>query len=168
MQIRFSGVQSKRLKSRIREAINICADNFFDKRIKRNLKIQVKMEDLRKYNTLAEVEVLEHETIYPREFLIALNSKQTHFAHILCMMHEMVHVKQFAKAELVESARNSKLSKYKGEWIDTSKVHYYDLPWEVEAHGREKGLVLQYINTAKSLTKLEKKKWRDKLVSRDQ
>ena len=168
MQIRFSGVSSNKLKSRIREAINICADNFFDKRIKRNLKIQVKMEDLRRHNILAEVEVLEHETIYPREFLIALNQKQSHYTNILCVMHEMVHLKQFAKAELVESARNSKLSKYKGEWVDTSKVNYYDLPWEIEAHGREKGLMLQYIGTGKTITKKEKEKWRQKMILRDQ
>ena len=46
--------------------------------------------------------------------------------------------------------------------VNTEKVNYWDCPWEIEAHGREKGMMLKYINFSKVLTEDEKKKWKEK------
>jgi hypothetical protein len=50
--------------------------------------------------------------------------------------HEMVHVKQYAKGELTEQSWQGKLINPKQE--------YWDQPWEIEAHGREVGLFIQW------------------------
>jgi hypothetical protein len=56
----------------------------------------------------------------------------------------MVHVKQYAKRELRQlPSTNNEVCKWLGkryEW----EMHYWDRPWEIDAHGREKGLVIDY------------------------
>jgi len=55
----------------------------------------------------------------------------------------MVHVKQYARGELRENYGVGK-HLWKGAWVN-SNIDYYDLPWEIEAHGRETGLFIRYI-----------------------
>jgi len=53
--------------------------------------------------------------------------------------HEMVHVKQYARRELHPST-----DKWMGKTYNPKKVSYWDLPWEIEAHGRETGLFVRW------------------------
>ena len=64
--------------------------------------------------------------------------------------HEMVHVKQYARRELHPSKEA-----WLGKTINPKKVSYWDLPWEIEAHGREVGLFVRYCEE----NKLGKHKW---------
>ena len=50
----------------------------------------------------------------------------------------MVHVKQFAKGEMVDVVRANKI-RWHGVDFDDEDKSYYDQPWEIEAHGREMG-----------------------------
>lgn len=74
-----------------------------------------------------------------------LNKKQT----LLAIAHEMVHVKQYARGELKDYLRTNRC-KWKGEFFDEG-LWYWDLPWEIEAHGREKGLYISFIEIMRSL-----------------
>tara|TARA_B100000424_G_scaffold271197_1_gene272941 strand:+ start:267 stop:728 length:462 start_codon:yes stop_codon:yes gene_type:complete len=91
----------------------------------------------------------------PRNFDIELNNSLKLRPFLETIAHEMVHVKQYARNELVENAGVGK-HLWKGAWIG-DEVDYYDLPWEIEAHGRETGLFIRYIQKhnlcAKSWTK---------------
>jgi hypothetical protein len=53
--------------------------------------------------------------------------------------HEMVHVKQYARREL-HPVHNT----WCGKTYNPEKVSYWDLPWEIEAHGRETGLFIRW------------------------
>jgi hypothetical protein len=53
--------------------------------------------------------------------------------------HEMVHVKQYARKELSPYG-----SVWCGKTYNPKKVSYWDLPWEIEAHGREVGLFVRW------------------------
>ena len=53
--------------------------------------------------------------------------------------HEMVHVKQYARREL-HPVHNT----WCGKTYNPKKVSYWDLPWEIEAHGREVGLFVRW------------------------
>jgi hypothetical protein len=57
----------------------------------------------------------------------------------------MVHVKQYALGEMKDSRISLDLVYWRGEEYDSSKVHYYDWPWEIEAAGRETGLYVRYM-----------------------
>ena len=62
---------------------------------------------------------------------------------LLSVAHEMVHVKQFTRKELEHtSSINRQL--WRGKNYNT-KNRYYDLPWEIEAYGREFGLFTMWI-----------------------
>jgi hypothetical protein len=56
----------------------------------------------------------------------------------------MVHVKQFTRKELKHS-EFVHIAIWKGRRWCTHKTHYYDLPWEIEAHGMEVGLFDRWV-----------------------
>ena len=57
--------------------------------------------------------------------------------------HEMVHAKQFARGELYESTRTNK-HRWQGKWLFKEPWVIGILPGEIEAHGRECGLFIQW------------------------
>jgi len=80
-----------------------------------------------------------------KEFTITVDPALGKRNMLLALAHEMVHVKQYAKGELKDYVKSNK-SKWKTEIIDPDKVDYWDFPWEIEAHGREKGLYIRYLS----------------------
>ena len=74
-----------------------------------------------------------------REFEIEIDKKQTLRKMLETVAHEMVHVKQFARREL-----HPHNDDWYGKTYNPKKVSYWDLPWEVEAHGRECGLFIRW------------------------
>jgi len=79
-----------------------------------------------------------------KEFKITIDPSLGKRNMLLALAHEMVHVKQYAKGELRDYLKTTK-SRWKSEIIDPEEVDYWDHPWEIEAHGREKGLYVRYI-----------------------
>jgi len=59
---------------------------------------------------------------------------------ILTLMHELVHVKQYANSEMFDYVDGR--TRWKGSVYDNAKdmESYYDSPWEIEAYGRTEGL----------------------------
>ena len=64
--------------------------------------------------------------------------------------HEMVHVKQYARRELHPVNET-----WCGKTYNPKTTDYWDLPWEIEAHGREVGLFVRWAEKYK----LGNKKW---------
>jgi hypothetical protein len=83
--------------------------------------------------------------ILPRHFYIEVEKTQTPKMLLQTLGHELTHAKQFALGELKYPKRNLAVSKWKGESITDSDIDYWDMPWEIEAHGREIGLYMQFI-----------------------
>lgn len=83
---------------------------------------------------------------YTREFVIgidrALNKKET----LLALAHEMVHLKQYAKGEMKDIWRPTRMVKWQGERYLHEQMDYWEQPWEIEAYGREKGLYFKFLN----------------------
>ena len=59
------------------------------------------------------------------------------------LAHEMVHVKQYARREMNDWVIEDKFYKWKGDFVPES-TDYWDLPWEIEANGREVGLFIRW------------------------
>ena len=85
-----------------------------------------------------------------RQFEIEIDKTQPLRRLLETVAHEMVHVKQYARRELHPSKEA-----WLGKTINPKKVSYWDLPWEIEAHGREVGLFVRYCEE----NKLGKYKW---------
>ena len=105
---------------------------------------------------LTEKESLSGDAIWedesckrPREFTIRVDSTQTKQDMLCTIAHEMVHVKQYARGELKDFSRTIKMCKWKGKTIDLRSLDYYDHPWEIEAHGREKGLFIRWFEQSR-------------------
>lgn len=89
----------------------------------------------------------EDDNHRPREFTIEVNAaKHIRLRRMLeTVTHEMVHVKQFAKGEMKDLiSRPANIRKWMGKEIDTNEISYWDLPWEIEAYGREAGLFVRW------------------------
>lgn len=82
----------------------------------------------------------------PREFEIRIDNCLDNTIFLRTILHEMVHVKQYAKGEMRDLVRvSSRTVKFRDEKILTDKMQYWDYPWEIEAHGREHGLMIQFV-----------------------
>lgn len=91
----------------------------------------------------------EDDWYKPREFKFELNANQGKRKQLLALAHEMVHVKQYARGEMVDDLTGA-VRKWQGKFVKKGGTalgeyeNYYDLPWEIEAHGREFGLYEMY------------------------
>lgn len=78
----------------------------------------------------------------PRHFELEINSGVRLRRMLETVAHELVHAKQYARGELYQGIRVNKY-RWQGEWLEDN-VDYWDLPWEIEAHGREVGLFVRW------------------------
>jgi hypothetical protein len=74
-----------------------------------------------------------------REFELEVDKTQSMRKLLETVAHEMVHVKQYARREM-----NPHSDDWLGKTYNPKKVSYWDLPWEIEAHGREVGLFIRW------------------------
>ena len=65
------------------------------------------------------------------DFLIEINSRMREVSIIKTVLHEMIHVKQYAEGRLTQT-----------EWMGRPHpdLPYRELPWEIEAYAREQEL----------------------------
>jgi len=83
-----------------------------------------------------------------RDFTITIDPNLGKRNTLLVLAHEMVHVKQYAKGEMKDYVRMNRV-KFNGKVYDDDKLDYWDHPWEIEAHGRERGLYYRFLNSMK-------------------
>lgn len=111
--------------------------------------------DIRLINRLREKESLagdcswEDSSYRPKHFTIRADSSQTLQEMLETVAHEMVHVKQYYRGELKDYSGNITRCKWKGEVVECDKINYYDHPWEIEAHGRERGLFIRWFEQSR-------------------
>lgn len=68
-------------------------------------------------------------------FIMDLDSRLSMEKLIEVVAHEMVHIKQFVRGQLITKGRSVF---WLGQKVLRSKVHYYDQPWEKDAWSKEK------------------------------
>ena len=131
------------------------ADLIPSERLRNNVSINV---HLKHHEEDGEAMLEEYANRYrPREFKVIVDHHRaeiddygrtrtdTEWGHTILriLAHELVHVKQYIMGEL--SWRNSGLL-WRGRNFDPDNVmDYYELPYEIEAHGREYGLLVGFL-----------------------
>ena len=101
----------------------------------------------------------------PREFTITLAAFSEINEVLLLLAHEMVHVKQWARGETKDYVAGPRFRRFNGILYDTDVIDYWDLPWEIEAYGRERGLYIRYCEYVEA-EKNDKEKSYSKIVAR--
>lgn len=154
-------ITTKNLKNRrkmVKEAIAWYADRLLGKRLARNISIHVIGHDSLisdEYNGLCMWTDPDPNMSRLREFEIELNLDLDDKTLLTVIAHEMVHVKQWARAEMREVFAPFYINGYKAYTVRAVKfrgvivgsdVTYYDFPWEKEAYGMEKQLYKEYKN----------------------
>ena len=128
---------------------NFVIDKFFNKNKKDKLDITIVFNKEMFKNTKQYGTCIWEDTHYrPTEFTIEIDTEQSMGLMLNTLAHELVHVKQWAKGEFYELQRSA-LYKFNGSTFDSEKMDYWDYPWEIEAHGRAIGLVVQWVNANK-------------------
>lgn len=151
MQVNFPKRVSAARKQELTEACEFYANILMDPRIVRGLNIDIVV--VKEHDMMGECENDDDER-YPRFFTITLRDRRGDDDIIKTLAHEMVHVKQYARRELVSGIMVAAkggfkiTTKWQGDvWKPKSKEDdYYDSPWEIEAYGREVGLYKRWID----------------------
>lgn len=112
------------------EKLNLADDVFVHIKIKKKLK-----------GIYGYCEYLPETSYILKTFLVVLEKGQQ---SVEILAHEMVHVAQYARGDLVDGNAHSI---WRGEKFEATKVgseQYYFSPWEVEAYGLSYGLTQLY------------------------
>ena len=132
-------------------------------RLRKNLTIDV---HLRRHSAEGEAMLAETANPYrPREFKVIINHHaleidhygrtrdMTEWAHevLKTLAHELVHVKQYVMGELKYTTHGMvyKRTTYSPETI----FDYFETPYEIEAYGREVGLLVNFLAKWKEIEK---------------
>lgn len=89
------------------------------------------------------------EEVSPREFEMNIDSSMNIHGILRALAHECVHIKQFVKREMSDVNLGCNFTKWKGKIYNIKKTSYWDLPWEIEAYGREIGLYEEFVRINK-------------------
>ena len=128
------GHSDERFNEYVQRASQFYAEQLFPKQLLRHIVVSIKFNkhldafgysSIEKRNTKGKA----------REFLIELHPYITGKEILKTLAHEFVHVKQYVYEEL-----NEEQTQWQGQPFDSDAVDYYELPWEIEAYGREAGL----------------------------
>ena len=134
------------------------------KRLRDNIMIDIHMkhhsnegeaklhEDTNRYRPRAFRIYLDHHRMETNEFTGETRTDMEWFVEILkTLAHEIVHVKQYVLGEL--RSRDVGL-RYKGINHEAMNLmEYFELPYEIEAYGREKGLLYGFMVTWNNIEK---------------
>jgi len=111
----------------------------------------VPVEEMCGFSALCtQVEPDEYDIEFKQEFSLLMK--------MISISHEMVHVRQYYNKELAHRMRAGKWTTFwrrKAQPLNEDNYTYWDQPWEIEAHGLEKGQVIQWAMDTGHI----KKKW---------
>lgn len=142
MRVSVKGANAPLFRKHLKWATEYYASKLMSKRMIESLDIKVKLKPNLEDNVDGSCSFADHDDGI-RYFEIELDSVNSERQILLNLAHEMVHVKQFALGEMKDGI-SSAYTYWQGAQISEEQVDYWDQPWEIEAHGREKGLFTRF------------------------
>lgn len=151
IDIQINGTAKNIDRDKMHAAIEFLAIKLMGRRLTNNIGIEVTLtKGLRRKKRAYAFCAVADDNYRPRYFDIEIDADLSQKVTLEALAHELVHVKQYARGELRESYVASRTKVFwKGNRVDADSIDYWELPWEIEAHGRERGLYLylmQYFN----------------------
>jgi hypothetical protein len=144
MHLKTTGRPSKIPLPLCKKAVKFFANRLLGKRLYDSITVHLLFDkNLSKTNEYAYCD-WEDKSYKGKQFTITIDPSLHKKNMLLTLAHEMVHVKQYAKGELKDYVRLNKV-RFKDEIIESNKVDYWELPWEIEALGREIGLYYKFL-----------------------
>lgn len=146
MQIKIKGENKKISLKELRFATKWMSSLIMSSQLLKGLQLTITFKSEK--GLAGSTEITDYENRLPKEFIIRLDPTEHRTQTLRTLAHELVHVKQFARGEMVELIRTN-YTKWNKQYIKESKFDYFDLPWEIEAFGREYGMYRRYIDHIK-------------------
>ena len=135
---------NKAVRKLVESAAWYYAEKLMGKRTIANLDISINLKkNLVKDINCEGTATWEDDNIWPKEFLIEIDAGEKIRNLLITLAHEMVHVKQWAKNEMYEYYKLDEV-RFNKTKFNTSKIDYWDYPWEIEAFGRQLGLFVRF------------------------
>jgi hypothetical protein len=139
MQVKIIKCPDKAFRPFVHTAVSFFAKELIlNTRILRNCKFTIIFKNNIKEYGYASIKKFNKRK-QPREFLIEIHSGIGAKLILETLAHEMVHIKQYIMNEIDDG-----LTKWKNKKIDSNIVDYWDHPWEIDAYGRESGLLYKF------------------------
>ena len=131
---------NKKISDLTESLVNYCAKKL---KLKDSISIDVEFSKTlyKEDGILGEVD-FDDSNHRPKEFTITVDSTGSKRRIMETIAHEMVHVKQYSKGELVDMSRSGE-TRWQNQSVNND-TNYWDLPWEIEAHGKELGLFIRW------------------------
>ena len=140
MQLSIVGCPDKeRFRPYVKRAAIFFAEQLISKKMLENIYLRIQFDKNLDEHGYASVEEY-NDSGKPREFLIEISPLIGAKEILDTLAHEMVHIKQYVYGET-----NEKLTRWKGEKINSDDVDYYKHPWEIEAYGMSRGLFTNFV-----------------------
>lgn len=160
MQIKILGQVSDKFQRIIEEVTTFTLSQLLSQRILNNINIKIILHRSH-FNKDKDLGVCDFKLTYPiRDFTLHIYAGVPQPKILLTLFHELVHIRQYAVGDLAPTYRHVSHVRWEGVWLDTETHNYYDLPWEIEAHGRERGLYIRWLNGSTVLSNRAKEKFR--------
>lgn len=139
MEILISGRPTKITKKETREILNWIDRELRVDRFKTPILINLKfIKNLKYKNGYRGSAIWDDDNHRPREFTIEVDSELSKSMSTKVLIHEMVHVRQYAEGKLKDLLRYFSLKRWGKRIINEDKIAYKQLPWEREAYRLEK------------------------------
>lgn len=137
MKINISGTTDKRLQKYFMQMSTFTLMRLIPKNVLRDLEVNIEVQRVVEEGVDGYCDVEGYgSNNKPRSFTIAIKRNPSVRYMLMSLAHELVHVKQYALGEL-----NDTHTRWRGTKVNDEEVNYWELPWEIEAHGRERGLI---------------------------
>jgi len=153
MKIFIRGKNDKLSRKEIREIISFIGNILLGKKLSRHIKITLKNRNLKRFEW-GYCGPTDYYNRNHRNFEILLNCQSSRKTQILTIIHELVHIKQFARNELRNVDNEIHL------WLNRTflldNYRYDELPWEQEAAQTESVLYKVYQEHVKQCHKMSK------------
>lgn len=142
-QIKIYGSAKKMEKREIKEASLFFCDNLLGKRLSKHVLVKVRLRKNFYKNTkcfgMATWTDIDAKNHNHREFEVEIESDLGPVYLLRTLAHELVHVKQYARKELIDMCSGN-YQMWNKVMYNENIVGYKNLPWEKEAIEREKEL----------------------------
>jgi len=149
MRIKVSGKSLKTPNCLVKEAATSYCEFLLNKRLFNSINLSIEFEKMPKNSGEYAYCDFIGDNHRPKDFIITINEILNKRETLLALAHECVHLSQYAKGELKDMYRPSKMTKWQGQFYDCDNLDYWFLPWEIQAYGMEKGLYFHFLKSIK-------------------
>lgn len=137
MEIIVKGRSKELKKNTVKDIVEYLGHELLGKRLANNVRVTVEFIDL-PLTCYGMCDPYQFEHTQYREFVLFINKHMKKRKTLKTLIHEMVHVRQFARNQYRQFDNN--VYRWNNKRLTMKAVDYLSMPWEIEANRLERPL----------------------------